>query len=197
MIADRNMLEELVGVGESARDIGIVTPKIYYLADKKRIWSAGTGINLWTGQVLFRGGKDTGQYEEVCEVQVAPAAMLIKKIVIEKIKYFDNKYFATYEDTDYCFRAKRVGFKTYYTPDAIAYHNLSTNLRDEANRLLSRAYWVGRNRVLFMKDFGHFFIFALFLPIFIFYYLFLAIKFRRIGAWFIFLRGTLNGILNI
>lgn len=206
MVADKNMLAELVKTAEMDNSIGIVTPKIYYWKDKrslrsgdrkKRIWSAGTGINLWTGQVFFRGGEDTGQYDKIEEVQVAPAAMLVKKEVIKKIKGFDNRYFATFEDTDFCFRAKRAGFKTYYTPKAIAYHKLSTDPKDEADRLLSRAYWVGRNRVIFMKDFGKSFaVFLLFLPIFSLYYLKMAIKHKRINDWLRFMKATFSGILS-
>jgi GT2 family glycosyltransferase len=197
MVADKKMLEELVKVAKVDERIGIVTPRIYYWQDKKRIWSAGTGINLWTGQVVFRGGEDRGQFEKVEEVQVAPAAMLVKKAVIEKIAGFDERYFATFEDTNFCFRAKKAGFKTYYAPKAIAYHKLSTDPKDEADRLLARAYWIGRNRVLFMKEFGkNFFVFLAFLSIFSFYYLFLAIKYRRLPDWFRFIYGTFYGILK-
>ena len=84
MVADKGMLEELVKVSESDNEVGIVTPKIYYSDDKDRIWSAGTGMNLWTGQVLFRGGKDMGQFDVSEEVQVAPAAMLVKRKVLDK-----------------------------------------------------------------------------------------------------------------
>lgn len=195
MKADKKMLEELVKIAQLERGIGIVTPKVYYLSDKKRIWSAGTDINLWTGQVLFRGGKDIGQYEKDEEVQIAPAAMLVKKKVIERIKRFDDRYFATYEDTDFCFRARKEGFKTFYAPKAIAYHDLSTDKKDEAKRLLDRAYWIGRNRILFMKDFGeNFFIFLVFLPIYLGYYLLMSIKFKRWSGGLNFLRGVLNGL---
>lgn len=194
MVADRQMLEELLKVAERDKKIGVVTPKIYYWTNKKRIWAAGTGMNLWTGQVLFRGGKDVGQYEKIEEVQVAPAAMLVKKEVIDKIKGFDNRYFATYEDTDFCFRARRKGFKTYYAPKAVAYHMLSTDSKDEASRLLTRSYWVGRNRVLFMKDFSKsFFIFSLFIPVYAAYYLLIAIKSSRLNSWVNYLKGIIDG----
>lgn len=197
MVADKNMLKELILVSEMDPSIGIVTPKIYYFGDKKRIWSAGTGINLLTGQVLFRGGMDVGQFDKAEEVEVAPAAMLVKKNVVKKIRKFDDIYFATYEDTDFCFRAKRAGFKTYYAPKALAFHRLPTDLREESIRLLSRSYWIGRNRVIFMKRYGsNFFIFLLFLPIYSVYYLIVSIKCRRILSWFSFLQGTINGIMH-
>lgn len=196
MTANKKMLEELIKVSEISPSIGIVTPKIYYSDNKKRIWSAGTGINLWTGQVLFRGGKDKGQYENAEEVQVAPAVLLVKKIVINKLKAFDDRYFATYEDTDFCFRARNVGFKTFYAPLAYAFHKIPSDSQRESLRLLSRTYWIGRNRVLFMKDFGNnFFVFLLFLPIFLAYYLKLAIFYNRFFTWVQLLQGTIVGLV--
>lgn len=197
MVADKNMIQELIKVAEMGLAIGIVTPKICYFGNKKRIWSAGTGINLWTGQVLFRGGDDVGQYERVEEVQVAPAAMLVKKDLIKEIKCFDERYFATYEDTDFCFRAKKNRYTTLYVPKALAYHQISWDPKDDAVRVLSRSYWVGRNRVIFMKDFGkNFFIFLMFLPMYCVYYLYVALKNKNIGGWFKFIQGTVYGFFT-
>jgi GT2 family glycosyltransferase len=195
MVAGRKMLEELCNVGESSSEIGIVTPKIYYLGDKKRIWAAGTGMNLWTGQVLFRGGKDMGQYEKMEEVQVAPAAMLVKKEVIKKIKCFDKRYFATYEDTDFSFRAKKAGFRIFYSPKSVAYHNLSIDPKDEADRLLKRSYFVAKNRIIFMKDFGRCFpIFLMFIPVYAIYYSHLAISYGRFNDLISYFKGIIVGM---
>lgn len=196
MVADKRMIKELVKILQSNQLIGITTPKIYYSDDKKRIWAAGTGINLWTGQVFFRGGIDVGQYESVQEVEVAPAVLLVKREVINKLKLFDDRYFATYEDTDFCFRAKKYGFKVFYAPKARAFHKIPSDSNKEAIRLLSRAYWVGRNRILFMKDFGNnFYIFLLFLPVYIIYYLRLAARHDRFIDWLKFIHGVLVGLV--
>lgn len=198
MVADKDMLKQLIQVTAINSDIGIVTPKIYYFGDKKRIWSAGTGINLWSGQIIFRGGQDVGQFDEVVEVQVAPAAILVKQEVIKRLKKFDDTYFTTYEDTDFCFRAKRAGFKTYYAPKALAFHKLPTDFGEESKRLLSRSYWIGRNRVIFMKRFGrNFSVFILFIPLFIIYYLILALRNNKFHSWLSFAKGTLDGLLHV
>jgi len=91
--------------------------------------------------------------------------------------------------------AKRAGFKTYYAPKAIAYHKIPEDPKEEAERLLSRAYFVARNRILFMKDFGKP-TFWFFLPIYFFYYLRLALKYKRINAIINYLKGSINGILE-
>lgn len=195
MVAQKDMIHELVEIAQSDPRIGIVTPKIYYWGNKNRIWSAGTGINLLTGQIMFRGGEDKGQFEKAEEVQVAPAAIFVTSAAMKKIKSFDDVYFACYEDTDFCFRARKEGFKTFYAPKALAYHVLSWHSEDDADRVLSRAFWIGRNRILFMKDFGrNFYIFLLFVPLFSIYYLKLAIFRGRISDWLKFVWGTFTGL---
>ena len=197
MIADKKMLENLVKVADNK--IGIVTPKIYYKSERKRIWSAGTDINLWTGQVMFRNGMDVGQYNKTVEVGVSPAAILVKRELVEKIGGFDNIFESSWEDADFCYRAKRAGFKTFYTPDAIAYHDIEYNTQKDAERLLVRyAKNLGKNRIIFMKRFGkNFFIFSLFLPLYLIYYLYLALKYKHLSGYLKFLKGTLDGFILV
>lgn len=195
MIADKNMLANLIDVAEMDESYGIITPRIYYWQDKKRIWAAGTNINLWTGRVLFRGGKDIGQFEKIEEVQVAPAAMLVKRKVIDTIKKFDNRYFATYEDTDFCFRARKHNFKTVYAPAAIAFHKISPLHSDEQKRLLSRSFWIGRNRVLFMRDFGRsYIIFLFFSTVYLLYFIKLALEQKNFEGLINYIKGFIAGV---
>jgi len=42
---------------------------------------------------------------------VSGSLMFIKKEVIDKIGFFDESYFMYYEEVDFCFRAKRAGFR--------------------------------------------------------------------------------------
>ncbi len=198
MSADKNMLKNLVGTLNSDHNIGITTPKIYYSSHKRKIWSAGTNINLITGQVLFRGGDDIGQFNLNEQVQVAPAAIMVKRSVIDQIGGFDNRYFLTYEDTDFCFRTRDKGFKTLYTPKAIAYHKISLNRSLSNKRLLARSYWVARNRILFMKDYAwNFYFFLLLSPIYLLYFLTLAISERNFSGFLNFVKGYIIGIIEV
>lgn len=196
MVADKNMIKELIETLLSKKDIGIVTPKIYYWDKKNIIWAAGTDVNLTTGQTLFRGGNDIGQYEKIEEVSVAPAVLLVDRVLIKKHLKFDDIYFATYEDTDYCFSAKKMGYRTFYTPLAIAYHKIPYDHDDANLRLLSRAYFVARNRIIFMKRFGNnLIIFALFIPVYFAYYSLLSLRYHRLKPILSYLRGVGEGFL--
>lgn len=53
---------------------------------------------------------------------VMGAFMMIRKKVIDTIGLFDEEYFMYAEETDFCFRAKNHGFKTYYYPGASIIH---------------------------------------------------------------------------
>jgi len=196
MVADKNMLSELLKVAESNSDAGTVTPKIYYWDKKSIIWSAGTGINMYTGKNWFRNGKDEGQYEKVEKVPIAPAVLLVKKEVIKQIKGFDDTFFAVYEDSDFCFRAKNRGFYTYYSPKAVAYHKIPYDEKNSMLRLLTRLYWVGRNRTIFMKEHGaNYYVYLLSLPFFITYYFYLSVRYLKFIAFWEYSRGLLKGLL--
>lgn len=195
MVADRNMIKHLLDTSRK-QNAGITTPKIYYLHDKNHIWAAGTGINVFTGQVLFRNGQDIGQFDKNEPVQVAPAAILVRREVIGKIGGFDPLFVSSWEDADFCFRAKKAGFSTYYSPQAIAFHDIEFDPRADARRLLGRyGFYIGQNRILFMKRFGkNFRLFLLvFMPVYLIYYLYLALRYRQITKYANYLSGTWSG----
>lgn len=195
MTAKSDLINNLWQVFKNYPQVGVVTPKIYYKDFKKRIWSAGTSINLWTGQVLFRGGEDRGQFNKIEEVDVAPALFMVKRDVFEKIGGFSEEYFAVFEDTDFCFKVKKSGFKVFYAPLAVAYHQISINRQDEIDRLLNRSYFIARNRILFMKNYAKSYsVFLLFLPVFITYYLFFAVRNLKFKSALNYIKGTIEGL---
>lgn len=194
MIAEENMINSLIKRINMNDNIGITTPKIVYLQNKKIVWSAGTDINLMTGKVVFYGGKDDGQFNVAKEVSIAPATLLVKREVLEKLNGFNEKYITTYEDSEFCFRAKMFKWTTWYEPEAKAIHNLSLDTRSSYERLLSRSFYIARNRIWFMRNFGKpKNIFIIFLPIYFLYYLKIALSMGRLNAIVQYLKGSYYG----
>jgi len=74
----------------------------------------------WIRQFLFYGLKsegelDKGQYDFIREVPaINGVAMFIKKEVIKKVGFFDERFFYGRDDLDYGFRARKAGFKVIY-----------------------------------------------------------------------------------
>lgn len=191
VIVDKNMIKHLVDRAESDEKIGIVTPMILYLADKNWVNQAGANVNLITGQVRVGWGPKKN-FLISKEVQNSGTVMLFKRQVVDKIGGVDD-WFLCYFDPDYCLRAKKAGFITWYEPSAKAYHDQSKNPQIWRPRVLTRAYLLGRNRVLFMRRHGNILTFSLFLPFILGYYLWETIKFGQIRKFFELTWGSLVG----
>ncbi len=191
VLVDRNMITKLVEAADSNPKIGIVTPMILYLSDKNWVNQAGANINLITGRVKVGWGPKKDFLEER-EVQNSGTVMLFKRQVVNKIGGVDD-WFLCYFDPDYCLRAKKEGFITWYTPSAVCYHDQSKDPNIWRPRVLTRAYLLGRNRVLFMRRHGNIFTFSIFLPLILAYYLIDSIRFNQKGKFFELTWGSIVG----
>ncbi len=191
VMVDRQMVTKLVEVTEQNSQVGIVTPMILYLSDKSWVNQAGASVNLITGQVKVGWGPKQ-DYSIAKPVQNSGTVMLFTRPVVNKIGGVED-WFMCYFDPDYCLRAKRAGFITWYAPEAIAYHDQSKDPAVWRPRVMSRAYLLGRNRVLFMRRHGNIFTFSLFLPLILGYYLLESIKFGKLTKFFELVWGSLIG----
>lgn len=146
-----DFLEPLVDLAESNTAIGITGSKIYYYDDPRRIWSAG-GIFTpagWTKQ-LGVNEPDGPQFNRVRRVDyVTGCAMLVRREVIEKVGMLDARFFAYYEETDWCARAARVGYSIWYEPRSVVWHKISLKSRDLSPTYV---YLMTRNRLLFVRN---------------------------------------------
>lgn len=191
VVVEKNMVANLVKCFDRNKKIGIVTPMILYLSDKNWINQAGANVDLITGRVTIGWGPREDFLEEK-EVQNSGTLMLFRNKVLEKIGGFDD-WFMCYFDPDYCLRAKKAGFITWYEPKAIAYHDQSRDENVWRPRVLTRAYLLGRNRVLFIRKHGNILSFSLFLPVLLGYYFIETIRFGKIKKFFELFWGTIVG----
>lgn len=148
---DQNTISNLVKVSQD-QEIGIAGPKILF-DDQKTIWYAGGIFDMDNVLGKHRGvdEKDQGQYDKIEETNyVSGGAMFVDKKVFEKIGFFDDKYFLYYEDSDFCFRAKKAGFKIRYVPSAVVFH---ANAQSTGLGSPLQDYYITRNRMLFASKF--------------------------------------------
>jgi len=62
------------------------------------------------------------------------ACLLIRRSALEEVGELDERFHLFCEDIDWCYRAKRRGWKIYYVPDAVVRHDL---IDEEYDRYLS------------------------------------------------------------
>ena len=74
------------------------------------------------------------KHDEIREVdQVMGAAMLIKKEVFNKIGLLDEKFWAIFEEVDFCKRSKKAGFETFFFPNTKIVHHKGESFKKMAN----------------------------------------------------------------
>ena len=54
--------------------------------------------------------------------QIPGACLMVKREVIDKIGFLDERFFVWMEDVDFCFRMKKAGWKLVYLPQAAVKH---------------------------------------------------------------------------
>lgn len=161
-LIDRNFLINLSKVIDRGKNVGVISPKIYFAPgfefhrdryskalQGSVLWSAGGkmdwdnvfGVNIGVDDV------DRGQFDEQKEIDFATGACIcIASKVFEKIGLFNEKYFMYFEDVEFSLRALRAGFKVIYSPKTYLWHKVAqgssvgSNLND---------YFITRNRLLF------------------------------------------------
>ncbi|MDP3057772.1 MAG: glycosyltransferase family 2 protein [bacterium] len=151
-IVGPGFLEKLVKVGESDRNFGIIGPKIYYETDKNRIWFGG-GYFSWLGggrHMEFDKIDDKPLDETIKEVDfMTGCSLLIKREVIEKIGPMNEDFFLYYEDTEWCLRARKNGYKIIYAPSSHIWHKVSRSVKPKTNPVVH--YYHIRNALLLSK----------------------------------------------
>ncbi|OGO06380.1 MAG: hypothetical protein A2Y73_07915 [Chloroflexi bacterium RBG_13_56_8] len=152
-VVEPQMLRQLIKVAESDDRIGIVGPKIYYWDEPETIWSAG-GILQSRARPIMRGldEPDKGQYDQLAEVDwITGCALLIKSSAIRQIGLIDARYFIYYEESDWCYRVQRAGYKLFYVPQARMWHKIQPGRQSYSPR---HVYLMTRNRLLFLRNTG-------------------------------------------
>jgi GT2 family glycosyltransferase len=147
-----NLISRLLQA-ETELGADLTVPKIYRFDEPRRIWAAGGRFRRLRGYASAHLGEDAidaGQYDEPRPVDFAPGCcILIRRSAIERVGYFDARYFVYTEDADYCWRAKSLGLKLWYTPTASLLHKVSSLTGGSGSPFFVR--YTTRNRVIFIR----------------------------------------------
>lgn len=140
----------------------LIAPKMMYYPETSLIWWAGTKFKESEGCMTNHIGiqqEDKGQFDSIEKMDYAPTCcVLIKKEVINEVGYFDEKYFAYYDDTDFFYRIYRQKKHVlYYYPFIQFYHKvggLSNMKKGNAKKFKFNDFYIHlftRNHVYYLK----------------------------------------------
>jgi GT2 family glycosyltransferase len=88
---------------------------------------------------------------------VPGASMMIRPLVFDAIGGFDETYFLYFEETDFCFRAKKAGYSTWYVPESRIMHIAGESTKVTGAHAASKrlpSYWFESRRRYFVASNG-------------------------------------------
>ena len=151
-------INKLVDFLEKNPEVGVVGPQLLN-PDKSVQYSCCRFPNLLTPAVrrTFIGRlpwfkKELSRYlmfdfnhRQVREVDwLIGACLMIKKGILGKVDLFDKRYFAYFEDVDFCRQVWRTGFKVVYFPEAqmVHFHRRLSADGSALQSLFSKVTWI-------------------------------------------------------
>jgi GT2 family glycosyltransferase len=157
------------------------------------VWfSDGVRVDLFIGKVIWSKNKETNR---IIEIQGAPPPILIRRKVIDIIGGLDELFFRSFEDADFCFKVRNIGYKIVYNPYAKSYHKIPSGRIPSLRRVLPIIYHIMRNRIIFMKRYSKSFtVFLLIIPFYVIYYTFWAICLSEFTVIKDVFRGVSDGL---
>lgn len=116
----------------------------YYYSNPEEVWQAGDFFSTYS----IKGKKVEGfqgNHGDFVQVDVIPgSSMLISSKVINEIGLFDKRFFAYYEEWDFCAMAKEHGYKVAFLTNTKLLHKVG---KSSPSRL--KHYLRSRNTLLF------------------------------------------------
>jgi GT2 family glycosyltransferase len=147
---DPELVSRLVSAARNYPDAAFLSPKIYFYSEPTKIWFAG---GKWVEEKarffhLGYGVSDaTNQFNAVVDVDyVCGCALFARTSVIRQIGLLDERFFLVFEDVDWCYRARKAGYRSLFVPDAFLWHKASSSFGGSTSPVIS--YFHSRNRLL-------------------------------------------------
>ena len=148
-----DFLNELIKVLDSNNNIDVASSVVHNYFDRDKIPYVGRKLQLWQEVILpllWIMPKDSFEdYTQIVKTEhISFWAVLIKSEVFQKIGLFDNKLFWSWEDIDFCIRAKRANISMVRVPFSIVYHKSNSS---KIGKVLQ--YYSTRNKFIIMKKY--------------------------------------------
>jgi GT2 family glycosyltransferase len=123
-VLDSECLSNLVNVGESDPRIGIVGPMVYHHDEPDVIQSAGGLLGkYWESIHIAQNERDTGQFNQQHPVEwISGCAIMVRNSAIDQAGMIDPRFFYYWEETEWCLRISKAGWKIFHVPQAKIWH---------------------------------------------------------------------------
>src|SRR5205814_1581786 len=127
LIAESGFLEPLVALAEADQSAGAVGPKVYLHGTPRHV--SFVGARFSPQGLLNHPGFGTPDRS----TQIAPrptayipgCALLLRRAALERVGLLDERFYLLFEDVDWCYRARRAGYRSVLVPGSLVWHKES------------------------------------------------------------------------
>lgn len=218
-VVDKNMISELVKFLEENQEVGQVAPINYNFNKKDALLLTRSTRNMWTTKTLHLRTLEPFKGKMAWEGDDAPNVFMVRGEVIKKNKIsFNQKYGIMYEESDYAYKIKKLGYKMFMVRAAKTYHDIEDGKKGEKKKdylyhfMLDprRSFTFARNRIIFHKLYStkaqQIGIFTFWIWFFTSYYLYKFLFYSGFGEFNLrsrlfvasnYLKGNFEGYKNI
>jgi GT2 family glycosyltransferase len=183
---------------ETHRDCAACQPLVVYAENPGVIWSAGTKMHLGYPRLYLKNSSRRPEQSGEPPFGLVGCALLFRASVFKDIGLFDESLFLMHEETDWCIRAKEMGYSLRVVPAAQVQHKVSATLGSLSAPYL---YYVSRNWLLVAKKHFKFtgYLHVLFTELLLRlpYYCYLLLRRGELTKIRFYLSGLRDGILGI
>ncbi len=148
---DKEFLRYFLECVHKYDDKAVIAGKILYADAPSKIWYAGGKINWLTGRTVHYGihEPDDGKYDDEKIVTfISGCCMFLPIKIIDIVGLMDEDYFLYCEDTDYCLRILKAGYRIMYEPKSKIYHKINASTNKIAG---IQTYYLVRNKLYIIK----------------------------------------------
>jgi GT2 family glycosyltransferase len=155
-ILEPDALSILVDAAEACADTALLSPVVHYYDAPEEVWFCGASLCLARGEALHESRSLNGEravFERdgvatphvLSSDWVSGCAMLVRMAAVKQVGGFDDRFFLTWEDVDWCVRMKSACWVVGVVPTARIYHKCG---RSGARLTGIHRYYAVRNSLL-------------------------------------------------
>lgn len=150
-----DVVDRLLAAAARHPHAGMFCPRMLYMDDPQRVWFDGAH---WRSGALTFGfpGKDRPEAELDTDDHdtdyACGAALFVRAQVVREVGMFDERYFLVWEESDWCYRARRAGWSSMVVPSARIWHKVGASFGSEESPL--RTYFSARNKLVWVARHG-------------------------------------------
>jgi GT2 family glycosyltransferase len=153
IVVSHNWLSNQLACLYSSDEIGIVGPYTNYASGKQMLQPTYDPINIQQfHEKALQYNKPNSQMWQPLE-RIVGLCFLIKRQLFAKIGYLDEQFSpGHYEDDDYCYRARKAGYKLMIAGDVMIHHYGSASFHQQDPEKLQGL--INRNHKNFISKWG-------------------------------------------